>query len=246
MAESLPFDRIADRYDATRGGAERGRAFAEVIAPRLAPGPTLEVGIGTGLVADALRRLGNEVYGVDLAPAMLSRAYARVGARVALGDARALPVRSGCCANALFVAAIHAIRDTPGALREAARVVRPGGRVLVLGATASERIDDEIAPVLAGLRETDRPDHPDRLAAAASAAGLAWAESRELTLGAVEASPNLLADQIEQRIWSQLWHVDGTAWGRTIQPMIDQLRALPHPDEPRERPVYMQMSVFTR
>jgi SAM-dependent methyltransferase len=246
MADSLPFDRIADRYDATRGGERRGRAFAEVIAPWLAPGRTLEIGVGTGLVAHALRRLGLDVYGVDLAPAMLSRAYARVGARVALGDARHLPVRTGVVDNALLVAAVHAIRDTPAALREAARVVRPGGRVVVLAATASDPTDDDIAPVLAGLPHDDRPDRPAMIADAATAAGLVVTESRELAIGAVEASPNLLADHIEQRIWSQLWHVDGAVWGHTVQPVIDRLRALPDPDEPRERPHYGHLSVFAR
>ncbi|HEY6596686.1 MAG TPA: methyltransferase domain-containing protein, partial [Asanoa sp.] len=75
MTESLPFDRVADRYDATRGGEERGRALADAVQPWLAPGRTLEVGVGTGLVAAELRARGFDVYGVDLAPAMVARAY---------------------------------------------------------------------------------------------------------------------------------------------------------------------------
>lgn len=88
---SIAFDRVADEYDETRGGAERGRLTAKDLAPWLAPGSVLDVGVGTGVVATGLRDLGREVMGVDLATGMLSRARQRLGPRVALADARALP-----------------------------------------------------------------------------------------------------------------------------------------------------------
>jgi SAM-dependent methyltransferase len=246
MTESLPFDRVADRYDATRGGEQRGRAFADILQPWLAPGRTLEVGVGTGLVAGALRSRGLDVYGVDLAPAMLARAYQRVGARVAVGDARRLPVRDGAVDTLMFPASLHVIRDVRSALAEAVRVVRLGGRVVVLGGTAADPTADELTPVLASLPAEDRPDRPALVSAAAAAAGLRPVESRELQIGEVSMSPNVLADNIEQRIWSQLWHVDGVVWSQVVVPVIDRLRALPDPDEPRERPMFVHLSVFDR
>jgi SAM-dependent methyltransferase len=249
MTESLPFDRVADRYDATRGGERRGQAVAAVVEPWLAAGRILEVGVGTGLVAAALRSRGADVCGIDLAPAMLARAYERLGPRVVLGDARRLPVRSAACGTALFVAALHAIRDVPGALAEAARVVRPGGRVVVMAAPESDDPadpDDDLHPLLADLPPNERPDRPAAVAAAAAAAGLRSVQSRKLTLSAVAESPNGLADSIEHRLWSQLWHVDGVVWARVVVPVIDRLRALPDPDEPRERPVVLHLSVFDR
>ena len=49
---SLSFERIADRYDATRGGEQRGRRTAASLAPLLDPvWPVVEIGIGTGVIA---------------------------------------------------------------------------------------------------------------------------------------------------------------------------------------------------
>ena len=86
--ESIVFDRIADSYDDTRGGMERGRTVAAALHRMLPPGgPLLEVGVGTGLVAAALTELGRSPVGVDLSRPMLARARTRVPGRLALGDA---------------------------------------------------------------------------------------------------------------------------------------------------------------
>ena len=54
----VTFDRVADSYDETRGGLERGREGAAVLAgPLPAGGPLLEIGVGTGLVAAGLAEL---------------------------------------------------------------------------------------------------------------------------------------------------------------------------------------------
>ncbi|MBV8305279.1 MAG: hypothetical protein JOZ04_13795 [Acidimicrobiia bacterium] len=55
MTSSISFDRIADRYDETRGGERRGQLVAAEIDPYLGPGARiLEIGVGTGIVATAL------------------------------------------------------------------------------------------------------------------------------------------------------------------------------------------------
>jgi len=243
----MPFDPVADRYDETRGGESRGREFADQVEPWLAPGRTLEIGVGTGVVAAALRGRGHDVLGVDLSPAMLAHAYPRMGPRIAVGDARRLPVRDACCDNAFFSGALHAIRDVPRALAEAARVVRPGGRIVVIAGTAEGRDPDrEVAPLLAALPPFDRGDNPDAVAAAGTAAGLRIVESRDLMSHSRGDSPNALADLIEQRTWSNLWHVEGAAWAEVVVPVIERLRALPDPDDPRDRPMPYHLSVFAR
>src|SRR5262245_13610258 len=101
---SRSFDHVADEYDASRGGEARGAATAADIAPLLTGGgPALEVGIGTGVVARALRERGWSVVGVDLAPAMLRRARDRVGSRVAVADAARLPFPDAAFADAYAV-----------------------------------------------------------------------------------------------------------------------------------------------
>ncbi|MDG4827033.1 methyltransferase domain-containing protein [Asanoa sp. WMMD1127] len=247
MAESLSFDRVADRYDETRGGQRRGEEFAAALAPHLRPGRSLEIGVGTGLVADALaRRHGVTTAGVDLSPAMLSHAYARLGPRVTVGDARRLPVRDASVDNAFFVGALHVIVDLATAFTEAARVVRPGGRVLALSASRDRGRHDAFAPLLAGLPNRDRVDTPDAVVAAAHEAGLRTRESREVTVGAAATSPNEIAETIETRAWSYLWNVDGAVWASTVAPIVQGLRDLPDPDEPRERRITFQLSVFEK
>ncbi|GAA1895679.1 hypothetical protein GCM10009687_76540 [Asanoa iriomotensis] len=247
MAESLPFDRVADTYDETRGGERRGREFAAVLAPHLLPGRTLEIGVGTGLVADALnRRHGASAVGVDLSPAMLGHAHARLGARVTVGDARRLPVRTGSVDNAVFVGALHVIVDLPEALAEAARVVRPGGRVVSLTAATERGKGDEFGDLLAGLPGRDRVDTPAAVLAAATAAGLHTLQSGEVTARSFAESPNQLAEIIENRVWSNLWNVDGAVWATTVEPIVQGLRDLPDPDDPRDRRLPFQLSVFGR
>src|SRR4051812_8532236 len=109
---SVSFDRIADRYDETRGGEVRGRGHADALAPWVLPdGPLLEVGVGTGVVAAALHGRGISVAGVDLSLAMLRRARDRLGARVVAGDALRLPVRTGAVATVCFVHVLHLVGD---------------------------------------------------------------------------------------------------------------------------------------
>src|SRR5439155_16654717 len=66
---SVSFDPIADRYDATRGGAARGRVIAHVLRPWIpAGGPTLEIGGGTAVVASAVADR-DAVIGLDVSAA---------------------------------------------------------------------------------------------------------------------------------------------------------------------------------
>src|SRR5881398_3000505 len=105
MQHGVSFDRIADRYEASRGGAERGALQAEALLPWLpaSSGPVVEVGVGTGAVASGLRERGVDVIGVDLSVPMLERAAQRLRGRVAAGDALSLPLRSGSASAVYFV-----------------------------------------------------------------------------------------------------------------------------------------------
>jgi SAM-dependent methyltransferase len=240
------FDRIADRYDESRGGAARGGRFAADLLPWLAPGLVLEVGVGTGIVAAALRERGVAVVGVDLSEAMLRQAVARLGSAVVRADALALPVRSGSVDNVLFVAALHAIGDVRGAVAEAVRVLRPGGRLLAAhDAPRREPDDDDIARAVDPLtRLQNRPDTAAALDAAATPlrpVGTAWAAPADLAY-----APNAVADIIEQRLWSYLWSVDGPTWDGIVAPVITALRALPEPDRPRPHRVSTRLAVFEK
>jgi SAM-dependent methyltransferase len=246
---SISFDRIADRYDESRGGAARGERVATDLESWLAPGRVLEVGVGTGIVAAAVAARGRSVFGVDLSEAMLRRAVDRVGSRVVRADALALPVASGSMDNVLFVAALHAIGDVPGAVAEATRVLRPGGRLLAVhGIPRPDPADDEVARAVApltGLREY-RSDTPAALDEAAAAASLTPIGTAWVSPVVMAHSPNAVADGIDQRLWSYLWAVDEPTWGAVVVPVVAALRALHEPDRPRSYKLSSHLAVFAR
>ena len=126
-----PFHRHAQRYDAWFGGPTGSVLFpAEVEALRLLAGhlspPFLEVGVGTGAFAQAL----NIALGVDPAPGALRRAAGR-GIEVVRAVGEALPFREGAFGGVFFINTFCFVPDPTAVLREALRVVRPGGGLVV-------------------------------------------------------------------------------------------------------------------
>jgi demethylmenaquinone methyltransferase/2-methoxy-6-polyprenyl-1,4-benzoquinol methylase len=115
---------------------------AMVAAVRAAPGDrVLDVATGTGLVAQELvRRYRCRVVGLDQSPAMLTRAYAKLGSdprlvgRVELieGEAEHLPFADAEFDHLTFTYLLRYVDDPATTLRELARVVRPGGRIASL------------------------------------------------------------------------------------------------------------------
>jgi SAM-dependent methyltransferase len=137
--KSIPFDRAADYYDATRGFppgvADRvADSIATILPPRA---EVLEVGIGTGRIAKPLLARGLRVTGVDLSPRMMQRLTETLPAGVPppgliLGDAAELPLAAGVFAAVVSVHVFHLIAGWQAALTEARRVLKTGG-VFLLG-----------------------------------------------------------------------------------------------------------------
>jgi len=136
------FDDIAPVYDRCNGllslgtaGRLRRRMARLARLPR--GGRLLDLCTGTadGALAARALRADAQVIGIDFSAMMLDRARAKTagrGVHLVAGDCLALPVRSGSI-DAVTVA--WGLRNTasPGsALAEAARVLRPGGRLVVL------------------------------------------------------------------------------------------------------------------
>jgi demethylmenaquinone methyltransferase/2-methoxy-6-polyprenyl-1,4-benzoquinol methylase len=146
LGSGAMFDRIAARYDAMNRvlsfGLDRGWRRRAVRALRLGDRPrVLDLATGTGDLAIDIARMHPraEVIGLDPSPRMLAVAQAKLARRgladrvtLVRGDAQHLPYAS-CEMDAATIAfGIRNVPDRLAALREMARVVRPGGRVCVL------------------------------------------------------------------------------------------------------------------
>jgi ubiquinone/menaquinone biosynthesis C-methylase UbiE len=248
-AESISFERAAEYYDRTRGGMERGRRFATKLDGLLTTRSdrVLEIGVGTGLIALSLAELGYDVIGVDIAHAMLEKARIRIGARVAQGDAAQLPVASASFDAVLAVWILHVAGDTSGVLRETARVLKPGGRLIVVSADAQYEPDD-INQVIGNLRERlgRIRDLAENLIPLAAPAGLHLRATDATEQWHHEASPEQVAAQLERREMSSLWDLDEEQWSRIVQPVIDGLRALPNPEKPRPEAAHHPIFIFEK
>lgn len=122
------FDRIAPLYDLFMFGSD-AEAFEAGLA--VADRPVRRVVDVAGGTGRALRALSpEEGLVVDASRPMLARARDR-GIAVALGDAGRLPLADASTDAVLIVDAFHHLPDPDAALREAARVTRPGGVVVL-------------------------------------------------------------------------------------------------------------------
>ncbi len=89
----------------------------------------LEAGCGTGLILDQVARFAHTAVGIDLSPGMLGKARER-GLRVANASVTHLPFADASFDVAYSFKVLAHVEAIGDALREMARVVRPGGHVL--------------------------------------------------------------------------------------------------------------------
>src|SRR4051794_3724411 len=98
----------------------------------LPPCRILDAACGTGRHSAWLAGRGHDIVGVDASSAMLAKARARLPrARFELGDLVALPLPDGSVDAALCALALVHLLDLRPAMAELARVVRPGGRIVI-------------------------------------------------------------------------------------------------------------------
>lgn len=217
------FARISRRYDMmntvmTAGRHYAWRRMATDMAVGEIRGPALDVATGTGDFAFDLARKPSvsRVVGLDYTPEMLAIAIRKAErngvARTkplsfVVGDAHALPFDDAqfICATVGF--GVRNFIDVPKALREMARVVMPGGKVVILeivrveGKGPWKRLFPfyfrRVMPLLGGLLAGDREAYsylPESVQAFRSAsefthmmkeAGLQHVRHRKLALGTV-------------------------------------------------------------
>jgi ArsR family transcriptional regulator len=113
-------------------------AWARALAHLLPPADVVDIGCGEGYLTIEVARWARRVVAIDRSPAVLVRAKALAGRRHASnitfkrGELEKLPLDSHSMDVALLSQALHHAEKPADAAAEAARVVKPGGKVLVL------------------------------------------------------------------------------------------------------------------
>ncbi|MEK7474248.1 MAG: methyltransferase domain-containing protein [Candidatus Coatesbacteria bacterium] len=134
------YDAAAPGYEASHGIGHPGGAwsirekYVPFLARHLGPRDTvLEIGAGTGKLTVELRRMAGRVIASDIAPGMLrwAREHGRLEAGV-VADAERLPFRDGVFDAVVAMNALSYCVDKDAALGETRRVLKPGGRLLLI------------------------------------------------------------------------------------------------------------------
>jgi ArsR family transcriptional regulator len=136
------FDTVGPEWDAIRQVFDddvlRARAIARIVEPGLR---VVDVGTGTGVLACELAQLGLDVLGIDSSESMLDAARSKLEAltlpatariRFERADACALPVGDGELDAAFAHMVLHYMPAPEDVVAEMARVVKPGGRVVIV------------------------------------------------------------------------------------------------------------------
>lgn len=153
------FDDRAPTYDESAMHRGLAEAVADFVVAGTGPdasaiGDVLDVATGTGLVLRALHDRGarGRMIGVDLAPRMLEVAHSHLpDAEFIETDAASLPLPGAVVDLVTCVTGLQLFTDAPAAIREWARVLRPGGRVVTATFVAFDPTRHRAAPPSAML-----------------------------------------------------------------------------------------------
>ncbi|MCH2171266.1 metalloregulator ArsR/SmtB family transcription factor [Myxococcota bacterium] len=133
------FDAVGPEWDSLRkvfdDDSVRARAITRMIDPTLR---VLDLGTGTGILAIEMARLGVHVVAVDHSTRMLDATRAKLSEDPELhvelrrGDANSLPLSDGEVDAAVAHRVLHYLPSPAEAIREMARVVSPGGTIVIV------------------------------------------------------------------------------------------------------------------
>lgn len=240
MPSTVSFDRVADRYDATRGYPPQ--IAAQIAAGLIAAGDLasgaslLEVGIGTGRIALPLLAAGINVTGVDISARMVERLRAKYaeqrerlpalpwGAlRVEMADVTTLPFADATFDAVLVVHVLHLIPEWRAALDEALRVLCPGGAFLLGQDMTDGRerhlLNDRWVAIVRELGGTTGAVGAAgyRAAVAELRARGMRVEERVLTRWDEPVTPREGLANITERLWSRTWQVPDDLFAESVR-----------------------------
>ncbi len=188
------FDRVGHHWDGLREASFGSRFHLEAFLSLLPESWTVaDIGTGTGYLLPAVARHFQRVVAIDPVEKMLKAARRRIEhhglANVDLrsGDLVDLPIKKASVDLALAVLVLHHVPIPKGAVAEMQRIVRPGGRVLIVEQSthSSQQFLDRMQDRWWGF-------DPDELVGMLTAVGFDKAKTETLgTVDRAEDAPEL-------------------------------------------------------
>lgn len=243
MKPNFSFDaRVSAQYQAQRAHPpEVSQAVGAAIAAQVggSGAHVLEIGIGTGRIARPVLAAGCRVTGFDVSAEMLAELdtppippdqRARLWAMQA--DMHHIPLRDRCMDGVLAVHVLHLARDVGAVLREAARLLRPGGVFIegndwldpqsVLGV-----LRDELRAQAAALMPTSMPPSA-QIDRAALLASLGASERAELVAAewTITISPAERLKAIAERRDNESWILPDEVFAAILPRLYERASAL--------------------
>jgi ubiquinone/menaquinone biosynthesis C-methylase UbiE len=195
------FARVADDWDRLRALHYAEDDIEQAVLVAAGPGPfdlVVDFGTGTGRMLTLFAGKARRVEGIDLSHQMLTVARSKLqvagatNASVRHGDATASPYPDSSANLVIIHQVLHFLDDPARALNEAARVLKPGGRLIVV----------EFAP---HTLEHLRAEHAHRHLGVSEADMARWAERAGLT---VKAAKTFRAPNGEKGISVMVWSAE--------------------------------------
>lgn len=141
------FERHASHWDELRslhvGESEVEAAILRALQDKPL-GRLLDIGTGTGRMIELLAAQAERTIGIDRSPEMLRLARAKIDgagipAELRQGDMYALPLDANAADTIIIHQVLHYAQQPPAAIGEAARVLAPGGRLLIVDFAPHDR-----------------------------------------------------------------------------------------------------------
>lgn len=195
------FARVADEWDRLRALHYAEADIEKAVLAAAGPGPfdlVVDFGTGTGRMLTLFAGMARRVEGIDLSHQMLTVARSKLqdagaaNASVRHGDATASPYADSSASLVIIHQVLHFLDDPGRALVEAARVLAPGGSLIVV----------EFAP---HTLEHLRTEHAHRHLGVSEADMARWADRAGLT---VKAAKTFGAPGGEKGISVMVWSAD--------------------------------------
>jgi ArsR family transcriptional regulator len=132
------FDQLAGKFGRAYVPGRSWKGLSEALIKLMEPAVIADLGAGEGTLSQMLAQRARHVIAVDSSPRMvefggqLARDHGVANLEFRLGDLEAPPIADASVDLALFSQALHHAQKPARAVAEAARILRPGGRIVVL------------------------------------------------------------------------------------------------------------------